>query len=163
VAATHGKTIRSDSGSRLTYSLAAVSERKATSEPSTRNTRGPPPGARLPGTTSLPGRNPNSINRLAISSGSSSRSITHLCPVGRSARVNILIGGGSPLTALFGDSMICDLFSMTCTEGFPKPVTKNLQFGAMIDVCCGTPRNIPQYLCIANRVERTPARKSVGC
>ena len=69
------------------YNLDAVSSRKATSDPSTRKTRGPPPGARRPGTTSFPGRNPSSIRRRAMSSGRSSRSITQRWPLGNSASV----------------------------------------------------------------------------
>jgi hypothetical protein len=101
MAATHESTTKSDSGSRRIYSRAAVSLRNATSEPSTRNTRGPPPGARLPGTTSFPGRNPNSINRLAMSSGRSRRSITQRCPVGRSANVKGLGCFEEPGVVLF--------------------------------------------------------------
>src|SRR5260370_14251562 len=52
------------SGSR-NFRSAAVSRRKANSDPSTRYTRGSPPGAECAATIRAPGRNPNSISRNA--------------------------------------------------------------------------------------------------
>ena len=52
-----------------------VSLRRATSEPSTRNTRGSPPGAQRAAVTLMPGRKPSSINRVAKSAGRSMLSI----------------------------------------------------------------------------------------
>jgi hypothetical protein len=48
----------------VTSSWAAVSRRRATSEPSTRNTRGSPPGAQRAAVTLIPGRKPSSINTV---------------------------------------------------------------------------------------------------
>ena len=48
-----------------------MSRRNAISEPSTRNTFGSPPGAQRPAVIVLPGKNPSSINRSAMSSGRS--------------------------------------------------------------------------------------------
>jgi len=52
----------------------AVSARNATSLPSTRKTRGSPPGAQKAANTVLPGRKPSSIKRRASPSGRSRRS-----------------------------------------------------------------------------------------
>ena len=64
-----------------------VSRRRAISLPSTRNTRGSPPGAALPATTVVPGMKPSSMRRRATSSGRFRESTTPDSPSTRSARV----------------------------------------------------------------------------
>ena len=63
-----------------------VSLRRAISLPSTRKTRGSPPGAARPATTVVPGINPSSMRRRATSSGSSRDSTTPDSPSRRSAK-----------------------------------------------------------------------------
>src|ERR1019366_8632178 len=65
----------------------AVSRRSANSVPSTRKTRGSPPGALRAATMCAPGRNPSSIRRVASASGSSIRARTPDSPGARSSRL----------------------------------------------------------------------------
>lgn len=72
----------------------AVSRRRATSEPSTRNTRGSPLGALCAADTIFPGRKPSSMRRRALSSGRSNLSRTACSPFRSSASVARFPPGG---------------------------------------------------------------------
>jgi hypothetical protein len=85
----------------------AVSRRNATSEPSTRYTRGSPPGALRAGTIMWPGRKPNSIKRRAMSSGRSRWSSTPASPSGSCANVGAgTLRGAGPELLL---TLICSI------------------------------------------------------
>jgi len=100
-----------DAGRRI--KRAAVSRLRAISEPSTRYTRGPPPGALRAGTITCPGRKPSSISRRATSSGRSRRSRIPDSPRGNWARV---VGARAAFRASFGalltlSCIVCLLFA----------------------------------------------------
>ncbi len=69
----------------------AVSRRSATSDPSTRYTRGSPPGALKPTSMRCPGKNPRTIKCRASSSGSSMDSRIASAPAGKSDNLHFEI------------------------------------------------------------------------
>lgn len=159
---------------------AAVSSRNATSEPSTRNTRAPPPGAVLAGLTALPGRKPSSIRRRAISSGRSRRSRMPSSPLPNSANVagcfcaaadrflllkficsSLLVSGG--VSTLSRKAFLPQILTPTKVSRIERKVKcLPLKLRARIDACCERPCHLPHNPLRENKLPYSLELKFAG-